>query len=83
MATKNITPAINSDDLKRIENELEDLFETLRGQEEQIEKLYDLEAAVKVLATAVSTRVHDISDSNEELYRHAREIRVILKPETN
>lgn len=78
MATEKVT--VNSLDLQRIKNELEDLFEVIREQEEKIYQLEDLEAATKVLATAIAASKHEVAETNEELYRHAREINVILNP---
>jgi len=66
------------DEIKRLKNELEYAFEVLRDQEDNLQELYDLEAATKVLASAIGARVHDVAETNEELYSKLREIRVIL-----
>ena len=82
MATVKVT-SINSEDFQRIKNEVEDLLEVLGEQEDKLGELYDLEAAIKVLAASIVSMVHAVSETNEELYRHAREIRVLIKPESN
>lgn len=81
MATKTDKSTPTVSDVKRMKNEIEDIFETLRDQEEKLSNLYDLEAAAKVLATSINSMVHDIVETNEDLYSKVREISVIIDPE--
>jgi hypothetical protein len=61
---------------KRVDNEIEDLFDVLRSQEEKLQNLYDLEASLKVMTIAVAAIIRDFSDTNEELFHKVRELKV-------
>lgn len=63
------------DNKKVLQDKVEELFEVLREQEDKIQRLYDLESSLKVMAVAVGAIASEYSDSSEELFREARELK--------
>jgi hypothetical protein len=89
MATKKETEkfVVDTQHTKRLNEELENLEEAIRSQEDKLDKLYDLEASLKVMALAVGAITSAFSESNEELFRRLRTLKVIASggqaPETD
>jgi hypothetical protein len=63
-------------------DEVEDLFDALRSQEEKLEKIYDLESSLNTIAVAVAAIASDFADSNEELFRKVRQLKAMTSSST-